>query len=205
MIELGKTGLEALSIELLDDVILVKTSGKPEYIRVIGQQIAWLSAACRFSDSGPRYADTIWKRTTEGSCKHIYEITTQIADIEKDEEHLCWLSLVGDSVIISGFPIARRDSDNKGLQIPIEIMAGLGGVSFAMDAGLGFLLKGHTSVFVPVGRSKGNVQWHLINDVEDGYSYARLAKKGIKLDEKALYTTTSFLGWTKKILNKAGK
>lgn len=205
MTKRGKTGFEILSIKLLDDTILVDVSGKPEYVRVIGQQIAWLSAACRFSDSGPCYADTIWECIKKGPRLYIYKIRTQLANIEEDEEHLCWLSLVGDSVIISGFPIARRESDNKGLQIPIEIMAGLGGVSFAMDAGLGFLLKGHTSVFVPVGRSNGNVQWHLINDVEDGYSYARLAPKGINLDEKALYTTTSFLGWTRKILNKAGK
>ena len=139
-----------------------------------------------------------------------FELEYDVVSFDKDEVKLCWHSLIGDSVVATGFPIPERSYDDKGLQAPIEIMAALGGVSIAADVGSGFFLKGETVAFIPVERKNNRVQWHLVDRGGEPLDYEYLEKQGSKpltlskLDGEAINSTTAFLGWTPHIINLAG-
>lgn len=70
-----------------------------------------------------------------------FAIGYDVVLFDGDEIKPCWHSLVGDFVVATGLPIPERSYDNKGLQIPVEVMAALGGVSIAVDIGSGFFSK----------------------------------------------------------------
>lgn len=126
-----------------------------------------------------------------------------------DETKLCWHSLIGDFVVATGFPIPERSYDDKGLQIPVEIMAALSGVSIAVDLGSGFFLKGETAALIPVERRNDCVQWHLIHRGGELLDYENLEAQGIisvprsVLGGEAINLTTAFLGWTPHVMNLA--
>ena len=173
------------------------------------EQLAWLSSACRFTNNGPYYSYSdfhydplIRKREFE------FIITNQIFTIDDDDGEVCWHSLVGDTVIAGGFPIASRNADAKGLQISLDVMAALAGVSLAVDFGRGFMLKGEDVALIPVMRQDNYVQWHL-SDLEPGSpsfpESDQPAHQGIKLEAEDLRSTTAFLGWTLLVSNFAGK
>ena len=113
-------------------------------------------------------------------------------------------------MIASAFPIAERSSRDKGLQIPIEIMAGLGGVSVAVDVGFGYVLKGQTVAFVPVERHKNHVQWHFLHCDGKAMEFEWLENQQHKplpqqeFNKESINTTICFLGWTSDVLNLAG-
>jgi len=139
-----------------------------------------------------------------------FELEYDVVSFDKDEIQLCWHFLIGDSVVATGFPIPERSYDDKGLQVPIEIMAALGGVSIAVDVGSGFFLKGETVAFIPVERRDDRVQWHLVDRDGELLDYGYLEKQGFKpltskLDGEAINSTIAFLGWTPHVMNLAGR
>ena len=186
-------GSELLIIEILDDSISVEMSLTFDLVCTISQQLAWLSSACTFAENGPRYSSSTWVRSSESPLREArFEIRSEVLEIDEDEQQLCWHTLVGDSVITSGFPIANRTLEDKGLEIPLDVMAALGGMSLAVDFGDGFILKGDEFLFIPVARKDDHVQWHLHDSAIEGTNEPSAR---IKLDAQALRSTKAFLGW----------
>jgi hypothetical protein len=184
--------------------------GSAEFLCIIGQQLAWLGAVCRLSKKGLCYCDTVWIHDRSGvnSDEHSFKLEYELLSFDSDEIKLCWHSLIGDSVVATGFPIPERSHDDKGLQIPVEIMAALGGVSIAVNTGSGFILKGETVAFIPVKRKKDHVQWHLVDRSGEPIDYEYLEEQMpstlATLDGEAINSTIAFLGWTSHIMNLAG-
>lgn len=125
----------------------------------------------------------------------------------------CWHSLIGDASIATGFPIPDRNIDDRGLQIPTEVMAALAGSSIAVNIGSGYFIKGETLAICPMRRNKNrnHVQWHLFeNESQKKLSYDALTKlvgenlPPEKLEMKDLSKTTAFLGWVQEVWNCAG-
>jgi hypothetical protein len=59
-----------------------------------------------------------------------------------------------------GFPIAKPESQ-VGLDIPLKIMCALGGVLlYTVDHDGGIILKGFSTLFVPIKHFVDSVQWH---------------------------------------------
>ena len=193
--------------------MLVNVAGSADFLCTVGQQLAWLGAVCRFSEGGIQYCDTNFAcmGTDLRSGVSCFHIGYELVPLEDDEMELCWHSLIEDSVIASAFPIVERSARDKGLQIFIEIMAALGGISIAVDFGLGYVLKGETVAFIPVERHNDHVQWHLLHDNGKSIGYEWLEKQQLKvldcqiLDSDSINKTTCFLEWVSKVLNRAGK
>jgi hypothetical protein len=198
---------------LLKDTVSVSATGSVEFLCTIGQQLAWLGAVCRSSRIGLCYCDTVWthKRSGAHSGGEYFAIGYDVVLFDRDEIKPCWHSLVGDFVVATGFPIPERPSDDKGLQIPVEVMAALGGVYIAVDIGPGFFLKGETIAFIPVERRSDRVQWHLVEHGGEIIDYDYIEHEGFKLlprstlDGEAINSTTAFLGWTPHVINIAGE
>ena len=197
---------ELVEVSIFENEVLVAVRGMPQFVSTITQQLVWLSAACRFAQGGPCYVNTTLKPlSTTGELKKAFNIKSSVTAIDVDEAELCWHALVGDTVIVPGFPIMTRDSGVRGLQASLEIMAALSGVSFAMNAGRGFILKGQEFSLVPVSRNGQDVQWHVFHGRGEDASYSALVGQGIRLDEHDLSSTTAFVGWTLHCLNHAGE
>ena len=193
-------------VEVADEMVSVEVVGPVDFVCTIGQQLAWLSSTCRFADHGPCYADLrIISEPEAHLARGSTRFETDTVSIDEDEDRLCWHSLTGDTVITSGFPITDRGQEDKGLQIPLKIMAALGGISYAIDVGAGYILRGEGVAFIPVAKRDSHVQWHLVRRDEGLESYFELAEQSQKLDGQDLSSTTAFLGWTMQAFNSAGK
>lgn len=67
------------------------------------------------------------------------------------------MTLFNDVVIASGFPVPERLGET-GLKAPIEIMAALAGASHAVEYEGSVVLKGFSSLLVPIKRHGDSVQ-----------------------------------------------
>ena len=130
-----------------------------------------------------------------------FQVTYGTSELS-EEEQSCWLPMFTNSVIARGFPVPQREDGEQGVEVPLEIMAALGGARHATEFEGGLVLKGHSAMFVPIERHKHSIQWHLIryND-EERMLYSQLRKERLKramlveVDHESLRTTRAFLGW----------
>lgn len=118
-----------------------------------------------------------------------------------DGEKSCWHALFFNPVIAYNFPMEEREY-GEGLEIPVHMMAALGGASKAVEFEGGLLLKGFSSMFVPMRRAGAYVQWHYVrNDDDSRLPYwevddrcpGRASFQDVDYD--AIATTRAFLGW----------
>lgn len=183
----------------------ISVTGSDGFIVVVGQQLAWLGAVCRDSVGGLAHCYTRFTETTPSGhvdlTRPIFSLRYEVTPIQHQELSSCWNELVGDSVVASGFPIARREQVAIGLEISLEIMAALAQIPLATCFRGGYVLKGRSLAFVPVRRGPNFIQWHLFNKVGGRISYHELDANfpdrlsAQELDEDGLLTTRSFLGW----------
>lgn len=137
-----------------------------------------------------------------------FAIRTEITKVDLNEVKACWCDFLSNSVIAAGFPIRSRSTNETELEIPMEVMAALGGIINATEFEKGYVLKGHTIAFVPVGRQGDSVQWHFVKGEGSRLRYQDL--RGLKrlqlseLNEKDLYATRTFLGWCCSVANHYG-
>ncbi|KAK2801995.1 hypothetical protein FQN50_007553 [Emmonsiellopsis sp. PD_5] len=129
-----------------------------------------------------------------------YSITKRFtAPTNKDP---CWLPMFGECLITTDFPIPERH-DEIGLEIDINLAANLIGVLHAFELEGGIVLKGYSSMLIPVKRSEDRIQWHLVTSgkKETRLSYADGLKKCKKrallreVDFESLMSTRAFIGW----------
>lgn len=132
-----------------------------------------------------------------------FSATVDTSDLPKDEQS-CWVPLFANPVIAQGFPVPRRENGEKGLEIPLEMMAALGGARHLTEYKEGLVLKGHSAMFVPTKSYGSSVQWHFIRGNDDGrMSYQELKTQSIRrsplseVDYESARSARTFLGWWK--------
>ncbi|KAH8804538.1 chromatin remodelling complex Rsc7/Swp82 subunit-domain-containing protein [Xylogone sp. PMI_703] len=167
----------------------------------IAQQLAWLGSVFQTSP-----------HTSPGrsECQMLYQPADFYDDTRfemkfsvvplADEESSCWHSLFLNPVIAYNFPIDERQF-GTGLEIPISMMAALGGASQAIEFDGGIVLKGFSCMFLPLMRKGDCIQWHFIHNEDDSrmpYSAVNQYTERALIDEvdqKSLTITRAFLGW----------
>ena len=182
-------------------------SSTPSVIVEIVQQLAWMGAALRTSANGvvqycqPNLVDVSKARGALEPADFIISFTMSSIGA-KDQS--CWLTLFANPAIARGFPVPARDNEEQGLEIPLEIMAALGGARHVTDFEGGLILKGYSAMFVPVKRHHQSIQWHLIRHKNKHHMLYQEVNdkcpKRSKLDEvdyESLQSTRAFLGWWK--------
>jgi len=195
---------------------IITVNGTDNFIIAIAQQLAWLVSACQASPTHKlAYSYVSFQENSLSDNRNpTFEVASEIGDLSSEEltPGRCWNEVVGSAVIAHGFPIPERSHDEEGLEIPLEIMAGLGGVSVATQYDGGYLLKGRSVMFVPVERRGNSVLWHSIQNDHGRIQYkdvANLCKRKRlpigKLNENDLLSTRAFLGWCKTSANNLGR
>jgi hypothetical protein len=182
----------------------------------IAQLLAWLSAALSSSPFAKELAYATPSITpTEGgygsdSKNMSFEIDVHYTKIPATEK-ACWLSLFEGASIATGFPIPERGTE-IGLEIPLQLLAGIAGVCHATEHGGGIVMKGFCHMLVPVRKTGKNVQWHAITapdsdtylSYKDGLSRceSRALLQDFGFDD--LQTTRVFLGWCSVVTSRLG-
>ncbi|CAF9942447.1 hypothetical protein IMSHALPRED_003684 [Imshaugia aleurites] len=191
----------------LEHVVLNIISCTQDTIVDVIQQLAWMGAALRTSKDGRvQYCES--KLQGVGKARGVepamFNLRIDIHSPGEDDQS-CWFSLFTNPVIALGFPTARRNKNEVGLEIPLDMMAALGGASHAAEFEGGLVLKGYSTLFVPTRRHEDSVQWHFIYDRgQERISYHQASLQCPNrvllkdLNHETLRTTRAFLGWWKE-------
>ena len=193
--------------------MLVVQGKDPRIIAEILQQAVWMGAALRTS-SNERVQSSSFVlsslRPWDGSFGPWYRsfcasfsATFEVSGLSEGKES-CWLPLFANAVIAQGFSVPERKTWELGLEIPLEIMAALGGARHVTDFEGGLVLKGHSAMFVPIKRYDQSIQWHLIRRSDEQRVLYRDVSKECpsramldEVDHATLENTRAFLGWWK--------
>ena len=127
------------------------------------QQLSWLSSAFTTSpfEKQLAHSNLVFLQPKIG----LFEITIHhepIGELEK----ACWLPLFDGACIATGFPISER-AQEIGLDIPLDLLAGLSGSRHVVEYEGGLVMKGFSHMFVPVRRQLDRVQWHAISSPDE--------------------------------------
>ncbi|KAN0102019.1 hypothetical protein V8E51_012529 [Hyaloscypha variabilis] len=186
--------------------IAVHVDGIMETIIQIAQQLAWLGSALRTSESGSVGRSEAQISACTNHPPFVFNIEFATGALE---EKSCWHGLFSNPVIAYNFPIPRRDDGLVGLEIPIKMMATLGGASHAVEFNGGLMLKGFSCMFVPYKRHGNSIQWHFItnednNRLEYFQADQQCPKRLRNVNQKSLVSTRAFLGWWGEVTTNLG-
>jgi len=167
----------------------------------LAQQIAWIGSALSISPFDEKIAYSEAKIAKTASERPEFHVIFVFKPLDSAESP-CWLPLFRSATIARAFPIAERHNE-IGLEIPVEIMAAIAGVRHAVEFEGGVVMKGFSSMFVPMTRNGDRVQWHLIcsPDCETRLSYREVldgCPNRATLNEvslESLRTTRAIVGW----------
>ena len=83
---------------------------------------------------------------------------------ENDMTGQCWFGMVCNPVIAVGYPIPERDdvSQDKGLEVSLDLMVAMSRADFPTIFGDAFILKGVISALVATAKSEDAIMWHFM-------------------------------------------
>ena len=201
-----------ITLEINDETVSATVKGTEPAIAEIGQQLAWLGAALRSSSSENRMAYSTPKIIfSSGISAVMFRITFQVTEIEpayhgRQRNGSCWRSLFRNPIIVEGYPILARENEEKGLEIPLNIMSGLGQASRVTNFDGGLLIKGYSTMFCPTQRIKDSVLWHYMFN-HDASRISYLSADTLcgrrtpihEVDVGCLKHSRNFLGWSSSV------
>lgn len=199
-----------MKIVVQNAYVLVEAKGTKCALADIGEQFAWLSAACRASGYIERLAYcTPRLHIPLVDQDLLFQIDVVEEDLEPASNGTCWHSLFRNAVIVKGYPILTRHYNETGLEIPLRMMAELGEATRATLFSDQLLIKGFSRLFIPTARTKSSILWHLcFNKDGNRVSYLHKCKKcqaRIKLLMDELLESRMFLGWVSSSIVKTGR
>jgi hypothetical protein len=140
-----------------------------------------------------------------------FTFTFQLKEIEPTHPSVqtngsCWRPLFRNPVIVEGYPILARAHGEKGLEITLDMMAGLSQASRVTNFGGGLVIKGFSTMFCPTKRIKNSVLWHYLFS-HDGKRMSYLSADMLcggrarihEVDIGCLEQSRNFLGWASSV------
>ncbi|EPS42448.1 hypothetical protein H072_3564 [Dactylellina haptotyla CBS 200.50] len=207
-------------VSLWQSSLRAEVFGTAHSIAEIGQQLAWLSSALR---SSPRKVGVIAglpsvleirvlnRLAIESTAANLRGFSCKLGfaveddDIRSPSNGQCWHSMFRNPVIVKGYPIPRRPNPKRGLEIPLNIMAGLARTQHLQFFSGKVFIKGLSTLLVPTRREKGFLVWHLIYNPEGGrISYLECKVSHEEVDATELETSRHVLGWCSRAEYNAG-
>lgn len=214
-----------LAITLKDSTVVVDVTGVEPAIVEIGEQFAWLGAALRTSNcdwiaDSNALIEVI--KGTGGQRTHISHIPTVHFTMDYQVKKLaltdrgpiqtgsCWHLLFKNPVIARGFPIPARTHGEQGLEIPLNIMAGLAEATRITNFDDSLVMKGFSTMLVLTRLAQGSLIWHFLC-YEDGRRIPYMCAletqhvPASSIDLASLKHCRHFLGWASDVTRLAGK
>lgn len=192
--------------------MIVSATGKVDLLAEVGEQLAWIGAACRqsFQDT-ISYCTPHLTSTTTANNFHV-SYSQETTQLEKSNG-ACWHSLFRNPVIVTGYPIPFRPEEAKGLDIPVNMMAGLIEATYATEFNGGIVIKGMSSMLIPTKKVQNSVLWHFVRKENgtcipffeaDEYNRCSAMLGPENVDMSCLNSCRNFVGWTRSSILKAG-
>ncbi|TPR11848.1 Fungal specific transcription factor domain family protein [Aspergillus niger] len=170
---------------------LVEVTGIEGSIAEIGEQLAWLGSVLRCSphDSRISYCTPFVSNTsveeasiptsqtptlTRVSCTIDFKVDDQEQANSPPSLGQCWHDLFRYPTVAMGFPIPYRSREQTGLEIPLNILAGLAQAEQVDIFSDKLFIKGFSSLLIPTKyiRDQDQMIWHLRYNVHgDRISY----------------------------------
>ena len=129
----------------------------------VAQQLSWLTASVRLPIDGQvSFSDSVLIRSDAETDVAIFKIFPLSLNLVPKIESSCWLPLLLGTVIARNYPIPAREQE-RGLELPFDLMAAVAGDMTPKCRDGGIYLKGYSRLLYPVsGTIPGSVQWHLL-------------------------------------------
>lgn len=168
----------------------------------LAQQLAWIGSALSSSPYEEQLAYCRPVLESQSSAPgRTFELSFNHQPLHPTE-NACWLPMFCGASIAHGFPIPER-GEETGLEIPLNLVAGIARIQHAVEYEGGVVMKGFSTIFVPTKRTGNRVQWHLISssDADIRLSYqeglrrcnSRLSTKELSFAE--LSKCRAIVGW----------
>jgi hypothetical protein len=202
---------------------MVEAFGTGHSVAEIGEQLAWLGAALRLSphESGVAYSTPFISDIRVDNAPHQVSGTVSRADIlvkidftvQEKEEDLepangqCWHNMFRNPVVVKGYPIQRRSELDTGLEIPLNMMAGLAQTQRANTFNGKLFIKGFSTMLIPTRHSGDLILWHLLYN-KDGNRISYLdntVRHAENVSAFNLENTRHVVGWCSEVRNYAGR
>jgi hypothetical protein len=204
------------------------------FLRVIGtadsiieaaQQIAWLGAALRSSPiehgivscmpfikdiSTESSISVPGNESTKNDAVYYIGYTKKTEKTTRGLNGQCWHDLFQNPVVVGGFPILSRPHAGIGLEISLEMMAGLIQAQKLTYFDKRPFIKSFSVILFPTRIIDGCMIWHMVVNDTDHISYADPRVRNILNQNQSDITALDlpvcrhFLGWCSKVRNYAG-
>jgi hypothetical protein len=79
---------------------------------------------------------------------------------------LCWHAMFTSPILVGGFPISSKPEPQLGLEMSLELLAGMVGASQVVEVQRKVFLKGFATMLVGVKRLDDLLVWHFLFDKE---------------------------------------
>ncbi|KAF2690251.1 hypothetical protein K458DRAFT_280092, partial [Lentithecium fluviatile CBS 122367] len=157
---------------------IVTTIGTGDSLAEIGQQFAWLGAALRSSsfEAGVATCSPFVRRTRLENAASSTEATEQmplveilcVIDFEMNKPAVsgerpsgqCWHNMFRNPVMVSGYPILIKNEPGLGLEMPLNMIAGLAGTERANTFDGKLFIKGFSTMLIATRITGDLLVWH---------------------------------------------
>lgn len=189
----------------------------------IGEQFGWLGAALRSSiyKTGVTYCTPFVSNVSSENTPHSLTGTSSESDIlckikfilQESEVHLapsngqCWHGMFKNPVVVKGYPIKRRIEHNTGLEIPLNIMAGLVRTRRVNVFNGNLFIKGFSTILVLKEHIGDLLIWHLLYN-KDGNHISYLDNAITPAENFSVFDLEKarhVVGWCSEVKYYAGK
>ncbi|KAI1213921.1 uncharacterized protein F4807DRAFT_409721 [Annulohypoxylon truncatum] len=191
-----------------DSSVSIIVKGIPELVVEIGEQLAWIGAALRFSKSSIGVA-----HCTPRVCfiPKKLDIKHDVDVVQKEYQGTngqCWHNLFADPVVVRGFPILKRSKTGTGLEMSLDMLVALARARYVDTFKSKVFIKGFSTMLIPTKQSGNLLVWHLLynKDPNKRISYldCDLGHQHIDIEMHALGKYRHILGWCSDVVSIVG-
>jgi hypothetical protein len=205
--------------------VVVTVIGIADSLAEVGQQLAWLGTALRSSpfEVGIAICSPFIRSTrleNNASPPQVSELMplleifcvidfkmNELSSIGKGLSGQCWHNMFRNPVMVSGYPILKKHEHGLGLEMPLNMIAGLAGSERANEFDGKVFIKGFSTMLIATKITRDLLIWHYLYNREGGrISY--LDHTFQDTDNISLFqldTARHVVGWCSQCLYYAGK
>lgn len=186
-------------------------SGDPLFLVEAAEVFIWVSSACRASSNEGLQKCRIELDKVSLNPGLLLVARTLFEDVAMEDvpsDSSCWHAMFRNPVIVEGYPIPMRNSDERGLELSVELMLSLARTSWATVYNGALLLKGFATLLTPTLKTGKSVIWHLtVNSRGKRQSYNEGLRHSClrNIDEALFPGARHFVGWLRSANYLVGK
>jgi len=205
---------------------IVTTTGTGDSVAEVGQQFAWLGAALRSSPFEARVTlcspviqigpseDTASPLDARGKTLAMGNIHCEIKfEMEECPTNTlgrpgqCWHNMVGNPVVVGGYPILAKHERGLGVEMPLNMIARLGGSQRVTEFDGKVYLKGFSTMLIATRIAKDLLIWHyFFNCDKKRISYLDHTLQSVEhISMLQLHKSRHVVGWSSECMYYAGK